>query len=54
MAVRYRAQAPSVVRLHPWMRDLIPQTIRLALARLRDRNEDDFIPRGISGSHCGF
>jgi len=38
MAVRYRAQAPSVVRLHPWMRDVVPQTIRLALARLRDCN----------------
>ncbi len=34
MAVRYREQRPSVVRLHPWMRDLVPQTIRLALARL--------------------
>jgi hypothetical protein len=34
MAIRYRAQRPSVVRLHPWMRDLVPQTIRLALARL--------------------
>jgi hypothetical protein len=34
MAVRYRAQRPSVVHLHPWMRDLVPQTIRLALARL--------------------
>ena len=34
MAVRYRAQRPSVVRLHPWMRDLVPQTLRLALAQL--------------------
>jgi Phosphotransferase enzyme family len=34
MAVRYRQQAPSVVRLHPWMRDLVPQTLRLALARI--------------------
>jgi Phosphotransferase enzyme family len=33
MAVRYRHQAPSVVRLHPWMRDLVPHTLRLALAR---------------------
>src|SRR5205823_2334658 len=32
MAVRYRHQPPSVVRLHPWMRDLVPQTLRLALA----------------------
>ena len=34
MAVRYRAQRTSVVRLHPWMKELVPQTIRLALARL--------------------
>ena len=33
MAVRYRHQPPSVVRLHPWMRDLVPQTLRFALAR---------------------
>jgi hypothetical protein len=32
--VRYRQQAPSVVRLHPWMRNLVPQTLRLALARI--------------------
>jgi hypothetical protein len=32
MAIRYRHQPPSVVRLHPWMRDLVPQTLRLALA----------------------
>jgi hypothetical protein len=32
MAVRYRHQPPSVVRLHPWMRDLVPQTLRWALA----------------------
>ncbi|MBI3301870.1 MAG: aminoglycoside phosphotransferase family protein [Deltaproteobacteria bacterium] len=32
MAVRYRHQPPSVVQLHPWMRDLVPQTLRLALA----------------------
>jgi phosphotransferase family enzyme len=34
MAVRYRAQHPSVMRLHPWMRELVPQTLRLALARI--------------------
>ena len=34
MALRYRSQRPSVVRLHPWMRDLVPQTLRLALAQL--------------------
>ncbi len=34
MAARYRAQRPSIVRLHPWMRDLVPQTVRLALSRL--------------------
>ena len=34
MAVRYRAQRASVVHLHPWMRDLAPHTVRLALARL--------------------
>jgi hypothetical protein len=34
MAVRYRSQPPSVVRLHPWMRDLVPLSLRLALARL--------------------
>src|SRR5262245_7841403 len=34
MALRYRHQPPSVVRLHPWMRDLVPQTLRLALACL--------------------
>jgi len=33
MAARYRRQRPSIVRLHPWMRDLVPQTLRLALAR---------------------
>jgi hypothetical protein len=32
MAIRYKHQPPSVVRLHPWMRDLVPQTLRLALA----------------------
>jgi hypothetical protein len=34
MAARYRAQRGSVMRLHPWMRDLVPRTVRLALARL--------------------
>jgi Ser/Thr protein kinase RdoA (MazF antagonist) len=34
MAARYRRQPSSIVRLHPWMRDLVPQTIRLALSRL--------------------
>jgi hypothetical protein len=34
MAIRYRHQPPSVVRLHPWMRDLVPHTLRLALACL--------------------
>jgi len=32
MAIRYKHQPPSVVRLHPWMRDLVPQTLRWALA----------------------
>jgi aminoglycoside phosphotransferase len=32
MAIRYRQQPPSVVQLHPWMRDLVPHTLRLALA----------------------
>jgi aminoglycoside phosphotransferase (APT) family kinase protein len=34
MAWRYRHQAMSMVRLHPWMRDLVPQTLRLALAHI--------------------
>jgi aminoglycoside phosphotransferase (APT) family kinase protein len=34
MAVRYRHQPPSVVRLHPWMRDFVPHTLRLALTRI--------------------
>jgi hypothetical protein len=34
MAVRYLHQAPSVVGLHPWMRELVPQTLRLALAHV--------------------
>jgi aminoglycoside phosphotransferase len=33
MASRYRDHHASVVELHPWMRDLVPQTVRLALAR---------------------
>jgi aminoglycoside phosphotransferase (APT) family kinase protein len=36
MAARYRRQRPSIARLHPWMRDLVPQTLRVALARLPD------------------
>jgi len=31
-ARRYRRQPPSVVRLHPGMCELVPQTLRLALA----------------------
>ena len=38
MAARYRRQPPSVVMLHPWMRDLVPQTVRLALSRIPDGN----------------
>jgi hypothetical protein len=34
MAVRYQRQRASVVRLHPWMLDLVPQLVRLALAQL--------------------
>jgi Ser/Thr protein kinase RdoA (MazF antagonist) len=34
MAVRYRRQRPSIVQVHPWMRDLVPQTLRFALAQL--------------------
>jgi len=30
MALRYRALRASAVRLHPWMRDLVPYAIRLA------------------------
>jgi len=33
MASRYREHRASVVELHPWMRDLVPQTVRLALSR---------------------
>jgi Phosphotransferase enzyme family len=32
MAIRYRHQRPSVAALHPWMHDLVPETLRLALA----------------------
>lgn len=39
MAARYRRQRPSMVRLHPWMRDLVPQTVRLALSRLGQTGE---------------
>jgi hypothetical protein len=34
LALRYRRQRPSVVRLHPWMSDLVPQAVRLALQAL--------------------
>lgn len=34
MALRYRNQSPSMLRLHPWMRDLVPQTVRLAIRAL--------------------
>jgi hypothetical protein len=34
MAVRYRAQRGSMVAQHPWMRDLVPYAVRLALERL--------------------
>ena len=34
MAIHYRRQRPSVVALHPWMRDLVPEALRLALARV--------------------
>jgi Phosphotransferase enzyme family len=34
MALRYRRAAPSVATLHPWMRELVPQTLRLALSRV--------------------
>jgi len=34
MALRYQRQRPSVVRLHPWMRDLVPQALRQALAEI--------------------
>jgi Phosphotransferase enzyme family len=34
MALRYRSQSPSMVRLHPWMRDLAPQAVTLAIAAL--------------------
>ena len=34
MAVRYRAQRGSMVALHPWMRDLGPYAVQLALERL--------------------
>ena len=41
MAARYRHQPPSVVMLHPWMRDLIPQTVRLVLSRIPDGDSLD-------------
>ena len=33
MASRYSGQRASIVALHPWMRDLVPQSLRLALSR---------------------
>jgi hypothetical protein len=36
LALRYRRQRPSVVRLHPWMADLVPQAVRLALKALEE------------------
>jgi hypothetical protein len=36
LALRYRGQRPSVVRLHPWMSDLVPEAVRLALKALED------------------
>jgi aminoglycoside phosphotransferase len=30
MALRYDQQRPSMVRLHPWMRELVPRALRLA------------------------
>jgi hypothetical protein len=41
MAARYRGQPRSVVSLHPWMRDLVPQTVRLALSRIQDGDLPD-------------
>ena len=32
MAVRYRQQRASVTALHPWMKDLVPETLRLAMS----------------------
>jgi Phosphotransferase enzyme family len=34
MALRYRAERSAMVALHPWMRDLVPYAVRLALERL--------------------
>ncbi len=34
IALRYRRARPSIAALHPWMHDLVPQTLRLALSRL--------------------
>lgn len=44
MAARYRGQPRSVVSLHPWMRDLVPQTVRLALSRIQD---GDLLDHGV-------
>lgn len=32
MALRYQQQPPSVVRLHPWMRGLVPEAVQRAVA----------------------
>jgi hypothetical protein len=34
LALRYRRARASVAALHPWMHDLVPQALRLALSRL--------------------
>lgn len=44
MAIRYRSQRPSVTRLHPWMRDLAPDALRVALEQL-DADEPTGRPR---------
>src|SRR5215470_2426721 len=36
LALRYRRQRSSAVRLHPWMAELVPQAVRLALNALED------------------
>ena len=36
LALRYRRQRSSVVGLHPWMAELVPQAVRLALNALED------------------
>ncbi len=34
MALRYKRASPSVATLHPWMHELVPQALRLALSGL--------------------